>query len=1048
MVILLVGLIAIPTLPISQYPQIAPPTVTVSATYTGASAQTLEATVTTPLEEAINGVAGLRYISSTSTSTGVVTITCVFNLGTNLDIAATDVQNAANSALGVLPAAVKNTGLTIRKNSGSFVMAFGLYSTNAQVDNLVISNYADINIVDALKRVKGVGDVHVFGERKYAMRLWINPKALADNGLDAADVVNALQAQNVQVAAGAFGQPPVPADHQHQITIQAIGRLANPQEFGNIVLRTTPDGGYVRVRDVGRVELGAEDYSSSVRFDGHSAVGIGILQLPDANALDVAKGVTAQMKALSASFPPGVRYAVGFDSTAFVNESIREVIITLLLSILLVVVVIYLFLQDWRTTLIPAITIPVSLLGTFGLMKALGFSINTLTLFGLTLATGLVVDDAIVVIENITRFVVDKKLSPRDGAEQGLAEIFGAVIASSLVLLAVFIPVGFFPGTTGELYKQFALTIACAISISLFTALTLTPALSSLLIRGEEPPHNGFFRGVNRTIEGGRRLYHASLPAALRHPRFVGLLFIAGLALTGFMYVRTPTAFIPNEDVGYFIMTLQSPDGSSLPYTSGVARGVERLLRQQAEVAHVFSVQGFSYAGQGPTFGLMFVPLRPWSERHGEAHTLTGILARLKPKLDAVGGAKVVAFNPPAIQGVGNVGGFQFEIEDRGNIGTVALTRAAAKFVRTAGKDPALTAVFTTFRDTNPDLVVNIDRDKAQTAGVSLSDVFNTMGVFLGSDYVNDFTYQNRSYRVYVEADTPYRLDPSDLQRIFVRSSGNGIIPLSSLTSNKPGIDAPIITHYNIFRSIEVDGQAAQGHSSGDALAAMERIARNTLPKGTTFEWTGIALEQLASGNASAIIFALGIVFVFLVLSAKYESFSDPLIILFTVPLAILGAVAALWLRALPSDVYAQVGYVMLIGLATKNAILIVEFANQLRAGGMSAFEAVEHACEIRLRPILMTSLAFILSIVPLVVASGAGSAARHSLGTVVFGGMIVSTVLNLYVIPVLYVFIVTLTTRRKPRKPAAPTGVARGDETALPVPRTPPVGATVRASE
>lgn len=955
-------------------------------------------------------------------------MTCVFNLGTNLDIAATDVQNAANGALGLLPQAVKNTGLTIRKNSGSFVMAFGLYSTSANVDNLVISNYADVNIVDALKRVKGVGDVRVFGERKYAMRIWIDPKKLADNGLDAAGVVTALQAQNVQVAAGAFGQPPVPANLQHQITVQAIGRLQNPLEFGNIVLRTTPGGGYVRIRDVGRVELGAEDYSTNVRFDGRSAVGIGILQLPDANALDVAKGVTEQMRALAPHFPAGVHYAVGFDSTAFVNESIREVVITLLLSIVLVVIVIYLFLQDWRTTLIPAITIPVSLLGTFALMKALGFSINTLTLFGLTLATGLVVDDAIVVIENITRFIVDKKRPAREGAQEALSEIFGAVVASSLVLLAVFIPVGFFPGTTGELYKQFALTIACAITISLFTALTLTPALSALLIRGEEPPRNGFFRGVDRAIEGTRRGYGRSLPATLRRPRLVGLLFVAGLALTGFMYLRTPTAFIPNEDVGYFITTLQTPQGSSLPYTSRVGRGVEDLIRRQPEVNHVFSIQGFSYAGQGPTFGLMFAPLKPWAERHGDEHALVGILARLKPKLDAVLGAKVVAFNPPAIQGVGNVGGFQFELEDRANLGTIALSRAAAKFVRAAYADPSLSAVFTTFRDANPNVVVRIDRDKAQSAGVSLADVFTTMGVFLGSQYVNDFTYQNRSYRVYVEADAPYRLDPSDLQRIFVRSSGNGVIPLSALTATQPGIDAPIISHYNIFRSIEVDGQASAGHSSGAALDSMQRLAQRELPPGLAYEWTGIALEQLAAGGQSAIIFALGIVFVFLVLAAKYESFSDPLIILFTVPLAILGAVAGLWLRGLPSDVYAQVGYVMLIGLATKNAILIVEFANQLRGTGMSALEAVEHACEIRLRPILMTSLAFILSILPLVLASGAGSAARHSLGTVVLGGMLVSTILNLYIIPVLYVFIVNLTTRRRRRaqngRPAA-TGVA-----------------------
>ena len=633
-------------------------------------------------------------------------------------------------------------------------MAFGVFSDSPRLSNLYVANYTDVNLVDALKRVKGVGDVRVFGDRKYAMRLWIDPRRLADNGLSADDVVNALAAQNVQIATGSFGQPPIPSTVMHQLTIEAVGRLSTPEEFGNIVLRTTPLGGYVRVRDVGRVELGAEDYTTNLRFNGHPAVGLAILQLPDANALDVARGVQNEMSRLSASFPAGMHYAVGFDSTAFVNESIKEVLLTLALSIVLVVLVIFLFLQDWRTTLIPAITIPVSLVGTFGLMKALGFSINTLTLFGLTLATGLVVDDAIVVIENISRFIVEKKMSPREGAEGGLSEIFGAVVASSLVLLAVFVPVGFFPGTTGELYRQFALTIAGAITISLFTALTLTPALSALLIRAEEGPHNAFFRAIDRIIAATRVAYHRSLPKVLARPKTTGALFLVGLAATGLMFANTPTAFIPNEDVGYFIATIQAPDGSSLSSTSATAEGVEAIFRRQPEVAAVFSIQGFSYAGQGANLGLVFVPLRPWGERPGEAHTLGAVLRRLKPELDAYHGAKVVAFNPPAISGVGNVGGFQFEIEDKSNIGLIPLSHAANAFIAAANKDPNLSAVFTTFRDASPELVVNIDRDKAQAAGVSMQSVFDTLGVFLGSDYVNDFTYNARSYKVYVQADT------------------------------------------------------------------------------------------------------------------------------------------------------------------------------------------------------------------------------------------------------------------------------------------------------
>ncbi|MGH7706825.1 MAG: efflux RND transporter permease subunit, partial [Vulcanimicrobiaceae bacterium] len=1008
-VILLIGAISIPTLPVSQYPQIAPPTVSVSATYTGANAQTLEATVTNPLEEAINGVAGLDYMSSQSTNAGTVTITCVFRLGTNLDIAATDVQNAANGALGLLPAPVVATGLTIKKNSGSFVMAYGLYSTNPAVDNLQLSNFAQINIVDALKRVQGVSDVHVFGQRTYAMRIWVNPRKLAAYGLTANDVVNALSAQNVQVAAGAFGAPPVPTTVTHQLTIEAVGRLSDPAQFARIILKTTPNGGYVRVGDVGHVELGAQDYSTDLHFDGRTAVGLAILQLPDANALQVAQGVESEMARLSKTFPSGVHYGIGFNSTTFVHESIKEVLLTLLLAIFLVVLVIYLFLESWRTTLIPAITIPVSLVGTFFLMKILGFTINTLTLFGLTLATGLVVDDAIVVIENIARFIIDRGAEPRAGAEQALREIFGAVVASSLVLLAVFIPVGFFPGTTGELYKQFALTIACAITISLFTALTLTPALSALMIRRDTRKHNWFFRGVDRVIGATRSGYERSLPSAMGHSKIVGALFLAGLLLTGWMYVDTPTAFIPNEDVGYFIATLQTPDGSSLSATAAAAARAEKIILANPNVQHVFSIQGFSFSGSGPNFGIMFVDLQPWAKRPGYANSLDGVLASLKPKLAALPDEQVKVFDPPAIHGVGSVGGFQFELEDHGNVGLVGLSRAANAFVKAAKKNPALADVFTTFRDTDPKLTVAVDRGKAEQAGVNVGDVFSAMSIFLGSDFVNNFTLNGRSYRVYVEADTPFRLGPTALQQIYVRSSGGGLIPVSTLTTTSRGIDAPNITHYNIFRSIEVDGQAASGYSTGQALAAMEAVAKKALPAGIGYEWTGIALEQLSAGQASTLIFLLGIVFVFLVLSAKYESFSDPLVILFTVPLAILGALAGLWMRGIASDVYAQVGYVMLVGLATKNAILIVEFANQRMSHGLSASEAVEEACRIRLRPILMTSIAFILSITPLVFASGAGSASRHSLGTVVFGGMIVSTILNLYVIPVIYVFIVNL---------------------------------------
>lgn len=1023
--IVLVGLITIPSLPISQYPQIAPPTVTVTATYVGASAETVEQTVTIPLEEAINGTEGLRYISSQSTNNGTVTITCTFSLDTNLDIAATDVQNAANSTLGVLPSAVQQTGLVIKKNSGSFVIAFGLYATDPRINQLFLANYSDIYLVDALKRIKGAGDVHTFGDRRYAMRVWIDPRKLNALGVTGIDVANAIAAQNVQVPAGAFGQPPVPNDTPFQIPIDVSGRLADPAQFNNIIVKTTPDGGYIRLRDVGHADLGAQDYSTNLRFNGRPSVGIAVLQLPDANALDLSDRARVTMEQLSKHFPPGMKYGLAFDSSEFVRESIKEVLTTLALAIFLVVIVIFLFLQDWKTTLIPAVTIPISLIGTFFLMKVFGFTINTLTLFGLTLATGLVVDDAIVVIENIARFIQDKKMERMAGAEAALKEIYGAVIASSLVLLSVFVPVGFFPGTTGRLYQQFALTIACAIGISLFCSLTLTPVLSRLLISAEEGPHGRFFDYVNAVIGWIRVNYDRTLRPTMRHGRVVGMLFLAGLVATGLLFKATPTAFIPNEDVGYFFVMLQAPDGSSLPYTSKIAEKAEKIIRADPDVEDLFSIQGFSFVGQGPNFGLMFAHLKPWSERHGAQHTLTAVLRRINAQLSRIPEASIVAFNPPAISGVGNVGGFQFELEDTGNIGLQALSAAAQQFVRNAGHDPDLSTVYTTFHANAPSMVVDVDRDKAQQIGVSIGDIFNTLAIYLGSDYINDFTYLNRSFRVYEQADTVYRLSHLDLQSIYVRSAAGGSIPLSDLVRVHLGQAAPVITHYNLFRNIEVLGQASPGHGSGDAIAAMERLAQK-LPSGVQYEWTGIALEETTAGGQSIMIFLLGILFTFLVLSAKYESFTEPLIILFTVPLAILGALAGLWIRGFPSDVYAQVGYVMLIGLASKNAILIVEFANQQREAGKTPEEAVAMAAEIRLRPILMTSIAFIISVVPLVLATGAGSHARNSLGSVVFFGMVLSTVLNLYVIPVLYVFVVRLFSKNDRDRPIRPLSALR----------------------
>lgn len=1013
LVVLIAGLVVIPTLPIAQYPQIAPPVVTVTAIYIGANAQAVETSVTTPLEQAINGVDGLRYMTSTS-SHGASIITATFDLGTNLDIAATDVQNAVQSASGQLPSEVKQVGVTVSKNSGSFVMAVGLSSKNPQFDRLFLSNYAELRLVNALKRVSGVSTVIIFGQRRYAMRVWLNPRKLAQNGLATTDVIRALQEQNVQVAAGSIGSAPERADQPYTIDVRAIGRLVDPGQFKNIVLQAQTNGGFVRLGDVARIELGAEDYSSELRFDGNrNVVGLGILQLPNANALQVSRGIRQTLDSLSKSFPAGVSYKVAFDGTTFVRESIRDVLVTLAISILLVILVIYFFLQDPRTTFIPALTIPVSLVGAFFIMKIFGFTINTITLFGLTLATGLVVDDAIVVIENIARFIQEKNLRGVEAAAAAMREVQSAVVASSLVVLAVFVPVAFFPGTTGQLYKQFALTIAAAVMISLFTALTLSPMLSARLIGGESHSRFALFSWFNHCLASFRAWYGRMLPRFFRWRWIVTAIFGVALLSTAVLFKTTSTAFVPDEDQGFFIATIQAPQGTSLAQESAIASKVEAIIRQQPEVVDIFDVGGFSFSGSAPSSGLIFVNLKPWAERPGSSHALGAVLGRIQSQFFGISGAQVFAFNPPAIDGVGNFGGFQFELEDRGNVGLPNLMNTAYGYMGLGNQNPDLSAVFTTFRLNSPQLLVTVDRDKSKSLGISLGDIFNTMQTDLGSFDVNDFDYLNRSYHVYVQADEPFRSRLDALRSLYVRSSQGGIVPLNELVTAQPVQAPPVISHYNLYRNIEISGSAAPGKGSGQAIAAMQQLAQKLNPPGVSYEWSGLSLDEVAAGSQTLIIFALGIVFVFLVLAAQYESFIDPFIVLLSVPCALLGGLIFINLRHIPSDVYAQVGYVMLVGLAAKNAILIVEFANQQMRAGADVMTAASRAAQTRLRPILMTSIAFVAAVVPLVFAAGAGSAARHSLGTVVFGGMVVSTLLNLAITPVIYVIVKTFTHRR-----------------------------------
>lgn len=1009
LIIVLAGLICIPTLPIAQYPDIASPQVSVTSNYIGASAEVVESAVTVPLEQEINGVQGMKYMTSASTNDGASTITITFDIGRNIDDAVVDVQNRVATATARLPDAVKATGVTIRKNSPALVLVYGLYDERGQYDNFFLSNYADRYIVDPLKRINGVGEVRIFGERKYAMRLWLEPDKLARRNLTASDVVSALREQNVQVAAGQIGQPPNADTQPYQMSIRAMGRLTNTTQFEDMVVHTNADGSLIRLKDVGRAELGAESYSSLLRFNGRDAVGLGIFQLPSANALDLAKQIKGQMETLSKRFPPGMKAMMTLDTTKVIQESLTEVIFTLVMSIVLVVGVIYLFLQNWRSTIIPVITIPVSLIGTFIFMKLFGFSINTLTLFGLTLATGLVVDDAIIVIENIERFIQEKGMSPMQAASEAMKEVFGAVLAASLVLIAVFVPVAFFPGTTGLLYKQFALTIAFSIAISAFNAFTLTPALSALLLQKTHPKENAFFRTVNKGIHALRdSLYHGLKRTMMLKPLVV-ILFIALIGVTAWLFKQVPTGFIPNEDQGYFLVTVQGPEGTSINYTQGIMNQVNAQLKQVEEVAATFSISGFSFAGSGPNKGMLFVSLKPLEERKKAEQGVAGVIQRLRPQLMSIPGAIVMPFEPPAIRGVGSFGGFQFELQEETDRDLNVLFNTVQTFGKEGNQGNILTGIFSSFTVNDPQLRVTVDRYKAKSLNVNLQELFSTMQVYLGSQYVNDFDFLNRIYRVYVQADQKYRSEPSDIGNLYVRSQNGAMIPMANLVKVERAYTPQAISHYNMFRSAEINGSPKPGYSTGQAIHEMESLAAKNLPQGMRYEWSGIALEQTQSGQQTILIFTLSFLFVFLVLAAQYESWLDPFVIMMAIPLALLGALGAQGLRGLENDVFAQIGLVMLIGLATKNAILIVEFANQLREQGQSIVTAAIDATRIRFRPILMTSLAFILGILPLVIATGAGSAARHSMGTAVFGGMIVSTLLNLFVIPVLYVLMASL---------------------------------------
>jgi HAE1 family hydrophobic/amphiphilic exporter-1 len=1005
LLIVLAGAAVIPTLPISQFPNLAPPQVGVTSFYTGASAQTVESAVTIPLEQQINGAEGMKYITSTSGNNGSSTITATFDLTRDPDLATVDIQNRVNTAQGRLPAAVKNVGITTAKTSQNFVFGAAVLADNNKYSTLFVSNYLDVYVKDSLKRIPGVADVIIFGERKYSMRLWLDPGRLAGRALTAPDVVNALSEQNVEIAAGQVGQQPAPEGQQYQISVRAVGRLSETSQFENIILKTNADGTLVRLKDVGRAELGAEDYGTDLQFNGQDAVGLAVTQLSTANALDVHRRALVELERLSKKFPPGMRYQVAFDTTDAVSESIRDVVYTVGSAILLVILVIFIFLGDWRTTMIHFIATPVSLIGTFIFVKLLGFSINTLTLFGITLATGLVVDDAIVVIENIERHITEGEHDSHKAAAAATAEITSAVLATSLVLVAVFVPVAFFPGTTGILFRQFALTIAFSIAISAFNALTLAPVLAAIFLSDSHRQKWWWLQKFDDGVAAFTRGYRALLGHLLKYKLAMMVLFFACLGLTFLVFKRVPTGFVPDEDQGYFIIVMQAPSGASLEYTKAIGKQVAHMLSDVSEASGTFSIAGFGFSGSTSNQGLIFVPLKPYSQRKGDQHTATAIVNRVRPRLFGISGAIVFATLPPAIQGLGQFGGFQFVVQDQGAHTLEEISATTHDIIRQAGARKDLVGLYTSYTANDPQYLVTIDREKAKSLHVPLSQITDTLSVYMGSSYVNDFDFNNRSYRVYVQADKQFRAQAQDMNEFYVRSDSGAMVPLDNLISITQTTTPQVISHYNLFRSAEIDGSAAPGHSSGQGIAAMDELA-SKMPQGFTYSWTGLSLEELQSGATTALLFGLGVVVVYLTLSAQYESFVLPFIVLLAVPMALLGALGAQWIRGLQNDVFCQVGLVMLVGLSSKNAILIVEFAEQLRQRGMPLVEAAIQSAAIRLRPILMTSLAFILGVVPLVVATGAGENGRHSVGTTVFGGMIMSTILNLFFIPVLYLII------------------------------------------
>jgi hydrophobe/amphiphile efflux-1 (HAE1) family protein len=1035
-IIVILGSVAIPSLPIATYPEVVPPVVQVTAIYRGGNSQDLEKTVAQPIEQQLTGLDGMLYFFSRSSNDGTLTIDVTYELGTNIDLATVKTQNKVNIALPILPPEVQRQGVTVKKVSSAFLMAISLTSKEGRYDDLFLNNYATINLLDRIGSIPGVGDSRLAASQNYGMRIWANPDKMAKLGLTATDISNSIQAQNRQNPAGAIGQSPVPRGTDFQYPVNATGRLLEPEQFGDIVLRAEPDGSLLHLHDVARSELGAQDYKTYSRTTGKPSSIIIVYLTPGANAVETANRVNAFMEEADKSFPAGVEHAVPYDATRFVRAAISDVVKTLFIAVGLVILVVFVFLQNWRATLIPLCTVPVAVVGTFGLFPLLGFSINMTSMFGLVLAIGIVVDDAIVVVEAV-QHNLDNGMNRRDATLKAMEEVSGPVVAIAAILAAVFIPVAFLGGISGQIYRQFALTIAASVLISAFSALSLSPALSAMLLKPRKESRGLLgraFGGFNVAFDWTKNRYLSGVKLLVRRFALALAGLLAFFVLAGVLFRTLPGGFLPDEDQGVFFTAVRLPDGASLERTRLVTNRVEDILRKTPGVQDVTTFGGLDIltSTNNSNVATVIATLKPWEERKAKNVQLASILGAAQGQFFAIPEAIVFGFGLPPILGLGTSGGFEFMLEDRsGGTDIHQLATVADQVIAETQKRPEFAQVVGIFRDTVPQYNVKLDTDKAQTLGVPVTDVYNSLQTFLGGLYVNDFNRFGRTWQVLLQGEQEFRDNPDDIKRFYVRTGGGDMVPLSTLVGITPMSGPEVVYHYNRFRTSKLIGQNAPGFSSGQAATAMEEVARKVMPAGFSFEWTGTVFQEKLSQGKEGFIFGFAGVLVFLFLAALYESWSIPFAVILAVPLGLFGALAGNWLRSFPYDIYTQIGIVTLIGLAAKNAILIVEFAKLRREEGMGIEQAAMEAANLRLRPILMTSFAFLLGVAPLLFATGAGAASRRSLGTAVFSGMMAATLLAVFIVPVLFVVIDRIAERGKNRGPAlqpAPLPVGGND--------------------